>query len=133
MAVCTPEIAAASLIQPVVRSGVDGANLLFRYYHHSRLHGHATTLFRQDRTGLENPIRSKADVDRLIVPEYPPADGLGFRHGSPEKLVPVKRNELGAADRVCGLALHHLSDWVEGVFSAASSLLRQLASRTWRL
>ncbi|MCC7257060.1 MAG: uroporphyrinogen decarboxylase [Gammaproteobacteria bacterium] len=73
----TPEIAAEITIQPVDILGVDAA--IFYSDITTTAVPMGMDLRYSDKTGpaFENPVRSKADVDRLVVPDDP-AEGLGF-------------------------------------------------------
>jgi uroporphyrinogen decarboxylase len=73
----TPEIAAEITLQPVDVLGVDAA--IFYSDITTVVVPMGMDLSFEDKIGpvFNNPLRSAADVDRLVVPEDP-ADGLGF-------------------------------------------------------
>jgi len=76
-AVRTPDIAAEITIQPVDILGVDAA--IFYSDITTTVVPMGMKLLYSDQTGpvFENPVRSMADVQRLVVPDDP-AEGLGF-------------------------------------------------------
>lgn len=119
----TPEIAAALTIQPVDVLGVDAA--IFFSDITTTVVPMGMQLRYSDKTGpaFENPIRSKADVDRLIVPEDP-ADGLGFVYEAQK----ICARELTNRVPLIGFAAAPFTIsayMVEGGSSGAFSLFRQ--------
>ena len=75
-AVRTPEVAAEITIQPVDVIGVDAA-ILYSDITTTVVPMGMDLRFTGKGPSYANPIRSKVDVDRLIVPDDP-AEGLGF-------------------------------------------------------
>ena len=119
----TPEIAAELTIQPVDVLGVDAA--IFYSDITTAVVPMGMQLRYSDKTGpaFGNPVRSKADADRLIVPEDP-AEGLGFVYEAQK----ICARELANRVPLIGFAAAPFTMsayMVEGGSSTAFSLFRR--------